>query len=75
MIRRPVTTARDIKGEADISTSENSVNRHCCLILHAHLPFVRHPEHRRFLEEDWLFETITESYVPLLMMLERLEEE
>ncbi len=25
------------------------------LVLHAHLPFVRHPEHERFLEEDWFF--------------------
>src|ERR1043165_8433953 len=40
------------------------------LVLHAHLPFVRHPEHERFLEESWLFEAITESYVPLLQMLE-----
>ena len=42
------------------------------LILHAHLPFVRHPEHDEFLEEDWLFEAITESYLPLLGMMERL---
>jgi 1,4-alpha-glucan branching enzyme len=42
------------------------------LILHAHLPFVRHPEHENFLEEDWLFEAITESYIPLLSMMERL---
>jgi len=42
------------------------------LILHAHLPFVRHPEHDEFLEEDWLFEAITESYIPLLGMMERL---
>ncbi len=42
------------------------------LILHAHLPFVRHPEHDEFLEEDWLFEAITESYIPLLAMMERL---
>jgi 1,4-alpha-glucan branching enzyme len=41
------------------------------LILHAHLPFVRHPEHEKFLEETWLFEAITETYVPLLQMLER----
>lgn len=40
------------------------------LLLHAHLPFVRHPEHERFLEENWLFEAITETYVPLLQMLE-----
>ena len=30
-----------------------------CLVLHAHLPFVRHPEHDRFLEENWLFEAMT----------------
>jgi len=41
------------------------------LILHAHLPFVRHPEHERFLEENWLFEAITETYLPLLQLLER----
>src|SRR5437763_5104156 len=40
------------------------------LVLHAHLPFVRHPEHEKFLEENWLFEAITETYVPLLQMLE-----
>jgi 1,4-alpha-glucan branching enzyme len=42
------------------------------LILHAHLPFVRHPEHAHFLEEDWLFEAITESYISLLQMMQRL---
>jgi 1,4-alpha-glucan branching enzyme len=42
------------------------------LVLHAHLPFVRHPEHEEFLEEDWFFEAITESYLPLLEMMERL---
>jgi 1,4-alpha-glucan branching enzyme len=40
------------------------------LVLHAHLPFVRHPEHERFLEENWLFEAITETYIPLLQVLE-----
>ena len=42
------------------------------LVLHTHLPFVRHPEHDRFLEEDWLFEAITETYLPLLKMFEGL---
>ncbi|MEP6602851.1 MAG: 1,4-alpha-glucan branching protein domain-containing protein [Spartobacteria bacterium] len=42
------------------------------LILHAHLPFVRHPEHPHFLEEEWLFEAITETYIPLLRMMQRL---
>ena len=40
------------------------------LVLHAHLPFVRHPEHPRFLEESWLYEAITETYLPLVEMLE-----
>ena len=40
------------------------------LVLHAHLPFVRHPEHEKFLEESWLFEAITETYVPLLQIME-----
>ncbi|HEV2320013.1 MAG TPA: DUF1957 domain-containing protein, partial [Verrucomicrobiae bacterium] len=40
------------------------------LVLHAHLPFVRHPEHEKFLEESWLFEAVTETYIPLLQMLE-----
>ncbi len=38
------------------------------LILHAHLPFVRHPEHERFLEESWFHEAITETYLPLLQV-------
>jgi 1,4-alpha-glucan branching enzyme len=42
------------------------------LILHAHLPFVRHPEYEHFLEEDWLFEAVTESYIPLLQTMKRL---
>jgi 1,4-alpha-glucan branching enzyme len=41
------------------------------LVLHAHLPYVRHPEHERFLEENWLFEAVTETYLPLLEKLER----
>src|SRR6185436_12306363 len=40
------------------------------LVLHGHLPFVRHPEHERFLEENWLFEAITESYIPLLQIIQ-----
>src|SRR6516165_6601503 len=42
------------------------------LILHAHLPFVRHPEHEHFIEEEWLFEAITETYIPLLRLMQRL---
>src|SRR6266567_521110 len=45
---------------------------HFAIILHAHLPFVRHPEHEDFLEEDWFFEAVTESYIPLVRMMQRL---
>jgi len=43
------------------------------LMLHAHLPYVRHPEHEYFLEEDWLYEAITETYIPLIEMMEGFE--
>jgi 1,4-alpha-glucan branching enzyme len=42
------------------------------LVLHGHLPFVRHPEHEEFFEERWLFEAITECYVPLVKVLDGL---
>src|SRR5437660_11775975 len=45
------------------------------LVLHAHLPFVRHPRHERFLEESWLFEAMTESYIPVLQLLEKWEQD
>lgn len=43
------------------------------IVLHAHLPYVRHPEHEFFLEETWLYEAITETYIPLIHMFEALE--
>lgn len=45
------------------------------LVLHSHLPFVKHPEYEFFLEEHWLFEAITECYIPLLIRLEKLDAE
>ncbi|TAN66599.1 MAG: DUF1957 domain-containing protein [Methylobacter sp.] len=45
------------------------------IILHAHLPYVRHPEHDSFFEENWLFEAMTECYLPLLGVLDRLHED
>lgn len=45
------------------------------LVLHAHLPFVRHPEYESFLEEDWLYEAISETYIPLLERFDRLVDE
>jgi 1,4-alpha-glucan branching enzyme len=45
------------------------------LVLHAHLPYVRHPEFDRFLEERWFFEAVTETYIPLIKFLDRLRYE
>lgn len=45
------------------------------LVLHAHLPFVRHPESDYVLEEEWLFEAIAETYVPLIQVFEGLKQE
>ena len=42
------------------------------IVLHAHLPFVRHPEYPDMMEERWLFEAITETYIPLIDVFDRL---
>ncbi len=43
-----------------------------CIVLHTHLPYVHHPDFEDFLEEDWLFEAITETYLPLLFVMNDL---
>ncbi|WP_338817989.1 D-inositol-3-phosphate glycosyltransferase [Moorella thermoacetica] len=42
------------------------------LVLHAHLPFVHNREPYVSLEEKWLFEALTESYLPLILSWEEL---
>ncbi|MBD3422799.1 MAG: DUF1957 domain-containing protein [Chitinivibrionales bacterium] len=42
------------------------------IVLHAHLPYVRHPECDYFMEENWLYEAITETYIPLLINFNKL---
>jgi 1,4-alpha-glucan branching enzyme len=42
------------------------------LVLHAHLPFVRHPEDPTVMEEQWLYEAITGTYLPLVQLFEGL---
>ncbi|MFZ5471287.1 MAG: glycoside hydrolase family 57 protein [Myxococcota bacterium] len=51
------------------------LNGYLSIVLHAHLPFVRHPEHAEFLEEDWLYEAVSETYLPLLGVFDRLADE
>ncbi|MCY0892197.1 MAG: DUF1957 domain-containing protein [Acidibacillus sp.] len=43
-----------------------------CLVLHAHLPYVRHVDDHSYLEERWFFEALTETYIPIVQVLERL---
>ncbi len=44
-------------------------------VLHAHLPYVRHPESELYMEERWLFEAITETYIPLIKYFQKLIDE
>ena len=53
----------------------NNPKGYVSFVLHAHLPFVHHPESDDYLEEEWLFEAISETYIPLLTNFKKLEEE
>jgi 1,4-alpha-glucan branching enzyme len=43
------------------------------IVLHAHLPFLRHPEDPTVMEERWLYEAVSDTYLPLLRTFEGLE--
>jgi len=45
------------------------------VVLHGHLPYVYHPEVPEVLEERWLFEALTECYLPLLDTFESLQKD
>lgn len=49
--------------------------RICKFYLHAHLPFVHHPESEDYLKEQWLYEAISETYMPLLTNFQKLVDE
>jgi len=42
------------------------------IVLHAHLPFLRHPEDETVMEERWLYEAVRDTYLPLLRAFEGL---
>jgi len=42
------------------------------IVLHAHLPYVRHPKTPECLEELWLMEAITETYIPIIEVMDGL---
>ena len=53
----------------------NEPKGYVSFVLHAHLPFIHHPESENYLEEQWLFEAISETYIPLLLNFQKLVEE
>jgi len=53
----------------------NKPKGYVSFVLHAHLPFIHHPESENYLEEQWLFEAISETYIPLLLNFQKLVEE
>ena len=53
----------------------NTEKGYVSFVLHAHLPFVHHPENENYLEEEWLYEAISETYIPLLTNFKKLEDE
>ena len=55
----------------DNKKDENYLGK-LAFVLHAHLPYVRKSE-KNSLEEDWLFQAILESYLPLLQVMESSE--
>ena len=42
------------------------------IVLHAHLPFVRHPDDPTVMEERWLYEAVLGTYLPLVQVFEGL---
>ena len=52
-----------------------NVKGYVSFVLHAHLPFIHHPESDDYLEEQWLFEAISETYLPLLRNFKKLVDE
>ena len=53
----------------------NNPKGYVSFVLHAHLPFVHHPESEDYLEEQWLYEAISETYIPLLTNFQKLVDE
>lgn len=45
------------------------------IVLHAHLPFIRHPEDETVMEQQWLHEAITGTYLPLVQLFEGLAQD
>jgi 1,4-alpha-glucan branching enzyme len=60
---------------ASNNTAANLPKGYLCIVLHAHLPYVRHPEINYMMEENWFYEAVTETYIPLLAYLNNLADD
>ena len=54
---------------------KKNIKGYVSFVLHAHLPFVHHPESEDYLEEQWLYEAISETYIPLILSFQKLVDE
>jgi 1,4-alpha-glucan branching enzyme len=45
------------------------------LVLHAHLPYIKHPRQKDHIEQRWFYEAVSECYLPLLETLDRLDKD
>ncbi|MBP1993575.1 1,4-alpha-glucan branching protein domain-containing protein [Paenibacillus eucommiae] len=52
--------------------SKPELKGYLALVLHAHLPYIRHQHRHDQLEEHWFYAAMTETYLPLLEVFERL---
>ncbi|MGO4496880.1 1,4-alpha-glucan branching protein domain-containing protein [Paenibacillus sp. 2RAB27] len=52
-----------------------NVQGYVALLLHAHIPYVRHHASDITLEERWFFEAVVDTYLPLIDMMEKLIED
>src|SRR6185312_12237905 len=68
-------TGKQHQGPFLIHRNDSMAKGQLLLVLHAHLPYVHHPEYDRFLEERWYFEAVTETYIPLIKFFDRLQSE
>ncbi|SDN30059.1 1,4-alpha-glucan branching enzyme [Paenibacillus sp. yr247] len=52
--------------------SKPELKGYFALVLHAHLPYIRHQDQDDVMEERWFYEAMTETYLPLLEVMNHL---
>ncbi|MCY9660364.1 DUF1957 domain-containing protein [Paenibacillus chondroitinus] len=55
--------------------SKPEIKGYFALVLHAHLPYISHQGPDTALEERWFFEAMTETYLPLLEVMQQLSQD